>query len=98
VPGTNGTPGSTGAAGKDGRDGRDGRVTCRVTRAGKSVACTVAYSKFATATSARLVRRGRTVARGRLVRGKVTFSLARKLAKGTYTIVAGGRNTRIVIR
>ena len=73
-------------------------MTCRVTRAGRSLACTVTYSKSTTATSARLVRRARTVARGRLVRGKATFALARTLAKGTYTIVAAGRNTRIVIR
>jgi alkaline phosphatase len=95
---SNGAPGVSGAPGKGGKDGRDGRVTCRVTRAGKRVTCTVSYSKSTTATSARLVRRGRTVARGRLLRGKVSFALARKLSKGAYTVVAAGRTTRIVIR
>ena len=55
------------------------------------------HSSSATATSARLVRAGRTLARGRLVRGKVTFAAKRKLGRGAYTIVAAGRSTRIVI-
>ncbi len=104
APGNNGAPGATGApgpagpAGATGKAGRDGRVTCTIAKTARKVTCAVRYSSSATATSARLVRSGRTIARGRMVRGKVTFALARKLAKGTYTIVAAGRSTRIVIR
>ena len=48
--------------------------------------------------AARLTRRGRVVARGRLARGKVTFASKRKLGRGAYTLVAAGRKTSIVIR
>ena len=100
VPGNNGAPGAAGAPGAKGdtgKAGRDARVTCTIARTGRKVTCTVKYSTSATATSARLVRAGRTLARGRLVRGKVTFAAKRKLGRGAYTIVAAGRSTRIVI-
>jgi len=58
----------------------------------------VKYSTATAAAAARLTRRGRVVARGRLARGKVTFASGRKLARGAYTLVAAGRRTSIVIR
>jgi hypothetical protein len=73
-------------------------VTCTIAKTGRKVTCAVRYASSATATRARLVRRGRTVARGRLVRGRVTFAASRRLGAGAYTIVAAGRSTRIVIR
>ncbi len=97
APGPTGAPGAPGAKGATGKAGRDGRVTCTIARTGRRVTCAVRYSSSATATSARLVRAGRTLARGRLVRGKVTFAAKRKLGRGAYTIVAAGRSTRIVI-
>jgi len=45
----------------------------------------------------RLVRSGKTVAKGRLVKGTATFTGKRKLTKGTYTLVAAGRATRLTI-
>ena len=62
------------------------RVTCRVT--------------FASTSSARLVRRGKTVARGRATKGWITLAGVGKarIAKGTYMLVAGKRTMRIAIR
>lgn len=91
--GSSGPKGDTGAAGATGKAGRDGKVTCKVSKNGKSVSCTVRYSASTRATTARLTRAGKTVATGKLVKGKVTF--AKKLAKGTYTLVAAGRSTKL---
>jgi alkaline phosphatase len=101
--GSNGTAGNNGVNGKDGvngrdgangKDGKNGKVTCKVTST-KKVACSVSYSSSRSASVARLVRAGRTVASGKLVRGKVTFTAKKKLAKGTYTLVAAGRKATL---
>ena len=110
APGANGTPGADAASGANaasgagaapgaaGRNGRDGRVTCAISASRKKVACRVTYHTSAQASAARLVRAARTVARGRLVRGRVSFASTRRLRKGAYTVVAAGRSTRLVIR
>lgn len=97
-PGAAGSPGAAGQPGSPGKDGRDARVTCRV-RGGK-VSCKVAYasSRASGARRARLVRAGRTVARGRLVNGRVTFSLGRRAARSGYRVVIGSQSIPVSLR
>jgi len=47
---------------------------------------------------ARLVRAGRTVARGRVSNGRVTLVSRTRLAKGTYTLVTGNTKQRFTLR
>ncbi len=96
VAGPAGPAGPQGPTGAKGADGKNGKVTCKVT--GKRIACTVSYSSSRSASIARLVKSGRTIAKGRLVRGQVTFAAKRSLKKGTYTLVAAGQHVRLVVR
>jgi hypothetical protein len=72
-------------------------VRCTLTNARTRVTCHVT---FASTARARLVRNGRTVARGRFAKRWVTLASVSKgrLAKGTYTLIAGKRVLRITIR
>jgi hypothetical protein len=47
---------------------------------------------------ARLVRDGRTVARGAVRTGVATLSSTRRLRRGTYALVAGGQTVRLTLR
>jgi alkaline phosphatase len=98
--GTPGAVGATGAAGKPGpkgKDGRDARVTCRLVGS-KKVRCSVVSAR-SRSRSARLVRRGRTVATGKVSgKGAVTLTSKKNLAKGAYTLVAGGRSAKLTLR
>ena len=94
APGQNGATGAPGPAGRDGRDGRDGVLTCR-SSGKKQVVCSV--GKASAGKSARLVRAGKTVARGTVVRGKVRFRAQRKLS-GRYTVVVGSSRTSLRVR
>ncbi len=44
------------------------------------------------------MRAGKTVARGRVAKGHVTFVSKTPLSKGTYTLVAGKTTLRITLR
>lgn len=74
--------------------GRDGVLTCR-SSGKKQVVCSV--GKASAGKSARLVRAGKTVARGTVVRGKVRFRAQRKLS-GRYTVVVGSSRTSLRVR
>jgi alkaline phosphatase len=95
APGQGGAPGVHGSAGRDGRDGRDGVLVCKSSGRTK-VTCTV--GKSSAGKSARLVRRGRTVARGTVAGRKVTFRARRPLPKGAYTVVVGSTRTALRLK
>jgi len=90
--GTGGPQGPAGPRGKRGPRGRDARVRCRIVNR-RSVRCTVRRVSGRSG-RVRLVRRGRTVARGRLSRsGAVTLrrpARRPRLSAGRYTLVVGG--------
>jgi len=83
-----GPAGARGPPGDEGPEGSPGKVTCTLNRKRTKVTCKVSGSS---ARSARLARGGRTIARGRVVRGAVTFAARTSLKKGTYAVVVGGR-------
>ncbi|MET0684596.1 MAG: alkaline phosphatase [Solirubrobacteraceae bacterium] len=85
--GQDGAPGAPGQPGRDGRDGRDGVLTCKATGR-KTVTCKVGAARKGA--SAKLVRKGRTVARATVRKGKLVFRSATKLKAGRYRIVVGG--------
>jgi glycerophosphoryl diester phosphodiesterase len=97
-----GVTGAKGEKGDRGTNGRDALVTCKVTgsSSAQKVTCTVTYGARASsaATRARLVRRGRTYAKGRLSGLRAT----RKVARGRYTlrIAADGavRSAKVTLR
>jgi hypothetical protein len=90
-----GTPGAQGPRGPQGAQGPAGKVgSVRCTLKGRRITCRVSNAR---ASRVRLVRRGRTVASGKLAGGKVTFS-GRRLGKGSYTLVVGGKAARTVVR
>jgi hypothetical protein len=90
-----GPAGPTGPTGPRGAAGPKPRISCKLTKKRTRVSCKVT---FARARSARLVRAGRTVARGRVVRGTASLVGTRRLGKGTYALVAGGRTVRLTLR
>ncbi|MEN0013846.1 MAG: alkaline phosphatase [Solirubrobacteraceae bacterium] len=97
VNGTNGAAGVNGTNGTNGSNGRDAQVSCKV-QGSKTVKCTVSYSggALSKATAARLVKSGKTVARGTVsTSGKLTLKASKRLAKGTYTLVAGGQTVKL---
>jgi alkaline phosphatase len=97
VAGATGPAGRDGARGPQGPAGRDAKVTCRAVGP-RSVRCAVAFAS-ARAKRATLVRRGHTVARAKVSRsGRLTLKSRAKLAKGAYTLVAGGHRTKITLR
>jgi hypothetical protein len=93
--GATGSAGPAGPQGARGPAGRDATVTCRLagTGARARVVCTVRLRAAgrATAAPARLVRGGRTYARGTLA----LLRARRPLARGRYTLVADGGATRL---
>jgi len=92
--GTNGSNGPAGAKGETGAAGRDAKVSCKLSGK-KSVKCTVSYAN-ARRSSARLVQAKRTVARGTVSsKGKLTLTAKKKLARGTYSLVAGGHTVKL---
>ena len=100
-PGADGQPGAQGPAGAPGpagKDGRDGRANCRVN--GRKVTCTVSYSKASASRtrSVRLIKKGRTVATGRLSRGTVTFSLSQRPSGSGYLLRVGAATMPAVLR
>jgi len=54
--------------------------------------------KFSSAKSGRLKRAGKTVARGSVVNRRAQFVSRTRIAKGTYTLVAGKRALRVQVR
>ena len=50
---------------------------------------------FATASKGRLVRAGKTVARGRVGNGRARLAGKRRISRGPYTLVAGKRTLRV---
>jgi len=87
-----GPAGPRGSRGPRGPRGRTARVTCRFLANRRTVRCRVRYART-TGTRTRLVRRGRTVARGTLSRsGTVTLrrSGRGRLRAGRYIVVVGG--------
>jgi alpha-tubulin suppressor-like RCC1 family protein len=99
--GPRGTTGPRGKTGPRGARGRDARVRCTVVSS-RRVRCAVTYAGGASgrgtrakaATSARLVRDGRTVARGTLGRLEATAgrgAKARGIGRGRAVLVAGER-------
>ncbi|MDW5595803.1 choice-of-anchor D domain-containing protein [Conexibacter stalactiti] len=88
--GAAGPKGETGPRGATGPRGRDARVSCRLSGR-RNVRCTVTYAGRASTrprltTRARLVRSGRTVARGTLGR----LRAPRALVKGRAVLLIGG--------
>jgi len=96
--GPRGAIGRRGPAGRRGRNARRFRVTCKLSTNRRKITCRVRYFGRARAARVRLVRSGRTVATGRLVKGTATFSVGRRVSRGSYTLVAAGRATRLTIR
>lgn len=92
-----GPAGPAGEKGDTGPAGRDGKVTCKLNRTRTRVTCNVVFESRARA-RARLKRSGRTVARGRVVGGRVTLVSKRRLTRGAYTLVAGAKTMRIKLR
>ena len=90
--GQNGAPGPAGPKGSRGPRGRNGRVTCKLNRRRTRVTCRV---KYASKSKGRLVRAGKTVARGQIAKGRVTLASKKRLAKGNYTLVAGKLKLRV---
>ncbi len=98
VPGVAGATGATGATGAKGdqgakgdtgargANGRDALVTCKITGSSSvRVSCSVTYTNGARAAStakARLVKQGKTYAKGRVGSLKTT----RKVTRGTYQL------------
>ena len=70
-------------------------MKCTVKRGRRRVTCKVKLGK---AKRGRLVRAGKTVARGRVANGRVTLVSRAPLAKGTYTLVAGKTSLRVKLR
>ncbi|MDO9355516.1 MAG: hypothetical protein Q7T55_17575, partial [Solirubrobacteraceae bacterium] len=94
-PGANGAAGPAGPAGATGKAGRDATVTCKV-QGSKTVKCTVSYGSKSTKSAARLVKNGKTVARGTVsTKGALTLKATSRLSKGTYTLVARGKSTKL---
>ncbi|HST38153.1 MAG TPA: glycerophosphodiester phosphodiesterase family protein [Conexibacter sp.] len=97
-----GPVGPVGAKGDRGANGRDALVTCKVTGSSSSqrVTCSVTYGARASSAKAgaRLVRSGRTYAKGRLGSLRAT----RKIARGRYTlrVAADGkvRSEKVTLR
>ncbi|MDW5597255.1 glycerophosphodiester phosphodiesterase family protein [Conexibacter stalactiti] len=81
-----GPVGAKGEKGDRGANGRDALVTCKITGSSSSqrVSCSVTYGARASSAkaSARLLRSGRTYAKGRLGGLRAT----RKIARGRYTL------------
>ena len=90
--GQNGAPGPAGPKGSRGPRGRNGKVTCKLNRRRTRVTCRV---KYASKSKGRLVRAGKTVARGQIAKGRVTLASKKRLAKGNYTLVAGKLKLRV---
>jgi hypothetical protein len=88
--GPQGQAGPQGPTGARGPAGRDAKVTCRIKRIKKKqkVACTVTLVRGSNRpANARLVRRGRTYAEGRLDRrGQLRMRVVRRLTAGRYTL------------
>jgi glycerophosphoryl diester phosphodiesterase len=101
-PGPVGPVGPKGETGPRGSAGRDAIVTCKLTGSGnnRKVMCSVTYGARAAAasTSARLVRNGRTYAKGRVS----ALKPVRKVTRGRYTLrVANGGSvvaTKVTVR
>lgn len=101
APGPRGATGRTGKQGKRGKAGKNGkaaRVSCRVTgKRVQRVTCTVsAKAGTKRTTRARLTRKGRTYATGRLraKRTTLTARATRKVTRSRYTLRLGsGRKT-----
>jgi acyl-homoserine-lactone acylase len=90
--GATGPKGDTGAAGPKGDRGPAGRnavVSCRKARSGNKivVTCTVRLAKASRSASVRLVRGGKTVARGTIAKsGRLALRNSVKLRKGRYAM------------
>ncbi|MDW5593983.1 metallophosphoesterase [Conexibacter stalactiti] len=84
--GAAGATGAKGDKGERGLNGRDALVTCKITGSSSSqrITCSVTYGARATSAKARarLVRSGRTYAKGRLGGLRAT----RKVARGSYQL------------
>ena len=93
--GATGVRGANGSRGARGRAGRDATVTCRVlgSRGRRRVASSVQLRGARASTRARLVRHGRTFARGTLARLRATAPLP---AGRCTLLVGGGRHERRV--
>ncbi|MDP2711884.1 MAG: alkaline phosphatase [Solirubrobacteraceae bacterium] len=82
-------------------------TTCRVSKDGRSISCGVraaANPRAAKASvrtfPARLVRQGRVIARGKILRsnGRVTLRSPRRIGAGSYTVVAAGKRYAVNVR
>ena len=93
--GPQGPIGPAGPAGKNGKNGKTPRVSCKLT--GRKLRCKVTFSSSRSTSRVQLMKSGRTVASGRMVNGRATLSTKRRLSRGTYTLVAAGRATRLTI-
>lgn len=99
--GPTGATGATGAKGAKGAAGRNATVTCTPTKTKQlgrryvvTISCKVVFgskSLRSTGGSARLVRAGRTAARGTLVSGRLALRAARRVPHGSYTLVVSRR-------
>lgn len=101
--GDTGAAGPQGPAGPAGRDGRDALVSCVSVTIKKPRTTITCKLTAGSATSARLVRNGRTVARGRATKsGALRLKARRPLRRGRYIFVArvraAGGATRTVRR
>lgn len=91
-----GPGGRNGTNGRNGRNGRDAKVSCRMAGS-RAVKCKVTFARGAR--NARLVRGGKTVAKGKIARnGALTLKSNKKLAKGAYTLVAGSSSAKLALR
>jgi hypothetical protein len=101
-PGAAGAPGPTGATGPQGRPGRAIQATCTTRGRPPKTSCRIVVLPDETAATAfrvRLLRGGKTVARGSARRaGRVTLRQARRLRPGRYTLAVAfqvdGRTVR----
>lgn len=99
APGPRGATGKQGERGKADRQGKAKRVACRITGSRvQRVRCTLpAKARSKRTVPARLTRKGRTYASGRLraKRTKLTVRATRKVTRNRYTLRLGsGRKTK----
>ena len=106
-PTGNGQPGPAGPQGPKGESGAPGprgpagvdaskvKVTCRIKR--KKVTCKVAFSKSRSVSRARLIRKGKTVATGRLVKGRASLKAKKQIRKGSYVLLVAGKRVSLRI-
>ena len=94
-PGQTGPAGPRGLRGRRGRSGRNATVRCTLSRRGRRVTCRVTFPK---ARRGRLVRAGKTVARGRTGKSGVRRVSNKRVSRGTYRLGVGKKTVRVIVR